>query len=125
MNICYKTIPHEHHRYPTVGDYWYPTPEQMEVRVSDMQNENYEFLVLIHELIEAHLCRQRGISERSITDFDVQFEIARAYDNIDEPGDSPDAPYQKEHQFATKIERQVAEELGVDWEAYDNTVVNL
>ena len=122
--VIFKVIPHSQHRYETVGDYWYHG-EIEEVRVSDMENEDYEFLVFIHELIEAHLCRKRGILEETITEFDKKFETVRPEGNTDEPGDSPAAPYQKEHQFATKIERQLAEELGVDWDVYGERVMSL
>jgi hypothetical protein len=37
----------------------------------------------------------------------------------EEPGDSSEAPYHKEHVFATKIERMIADELGVDWDVYE------
>ena len=118
-------IPHEAHRYETVGDYWYPSEERMELRISDMGNEDYEFLVLIHELIEAHLCRKRGILEPDIKAFDEAFEAKRPEGNTDEPGFDPAAPYIKEHTFATKIERQLADELGVDWKEYDEVVNSL
>jgi len=123
--IKIQIIPNEAQRYPTVGDYWYPYPERMDVRISDMQNEDYEFLVLIHELIEAHLCRKRGISEEAITNFDIEFEKNRVEGNFDEPGNDPKAPYNKEHLYATLIERQLAKELSVDWDLYDKTVNEL
>jgi hypothetical protein len=44
---------------------------------------------------------------------------------LDEPGHDPKAPYNKEHIFAEKIERQIAEELGVDWEEYSRVVESL
>jgi len=118
-------IPHNEHRYETVGDYWYPSSSKMEVRISDMQNEDYEFLVLMHELIEAHLCRKRGIEEPAIKVFDETFEANRKPGNTDEPGFDPTAPYFKEHCFATFIETQLAEELGIDWEEYSNVVNSL
>jgi hypothetical protein len=125
LSIIIQTIEHSAQRYETVGD-WYSSKNGADyISISAMQNVDYEFLVAIHELIEAHLCRKRGISEEAITEFDKQFEEARVEGNIDEPGDSPLAPYQKEHQFATKIERQLAEELGVNWEEYDRTVNSL
>ncbi len=123
--ITIQTIPHVNHRYPTVGDYYEGANGALNIVVSDMQNENYEFLVALHELIESHLCKQRSITEFAITEFDIAFEEQRPAGNTDEPGDSPRAPYQKEHQFATKIEQQVAAELGVDWDAYDKVVINL
>lgn len=118
-------IPHNEHRYETVGDYWYPQSFRMELRVSDMQNEDYEFLVMIHELIEAHLCRRRGIEEPVIKEFDEAFEAKRESGNFDEPGDSLDAPYNKEHKFATSIEMQLAKEIGVNWDAYTEAVNSL
>ena len=36
--ISIETIPHAQHRYETVGDYWHPTDDSVEVRVSDMGN---------------------------------------------------------------------------------------
>ena len=123
--ISIETIPHAQHRYETVGDYWHPTDDSVEVRVSDMGNPDYEFLVAIHELIELYLCKKRGIAEPDIKAFDEEFEAKREEGNEDEPGDSPLAPYQKEHQFATKIESQLAAELSVDWAAYGNAVMSL
>jgi hypothetical protein len=130
LHIYIDTVPHATHRYPTVGDYFDVQTPQMKaqvrnIRVSDMQNVDYEFLVAIHEMIEQHLCKNRGIAEETITAFDIAFENARAVDNTDEPGDSPLAPYQKEHQFATQIERLVAAEIDIDWDAYDATVNSL
>lgn len=118
-------IPHEAHRYETVGDYWYPSEERMELRISDMENEDFEFLVLIHELVEAHLCRKRGIEEPIIKAFDEAFEAKREVGNEDEPGFDPLAPYVKEHTFATDIELQIAKELGVDWDEYSKKVNSL
>lgn len=126
LYIYVDTIPHSNHRYPTVGDYWWSESQsRLEVRVSDFENADYEFLVAIHELIEAYLAKKRGISEDSITAFDVAFEEARTEDSIDEPGDHPDAPYRKEHFFATSIERLVAAELGVDWTVYEAKINSL
>ena len=127
LHIYIDTIPHSEQRYPTVGDYWYPevkgisTP-RMEVRISSLNNEDYELLVAIHELVEAHLCRKAGISEEAITAFDKTFEANRPEGNTDEPGNDPTAPYHKEHIFATDIERHLAAILGIDWETYDAAV---
>ena len=37
-------------------------------------------------------------------------------------GDNVNAPYRKEHFFATNLERLFASELGVDWFEYDRYV---
>lgn len=121
--IKIEVIPHGSQRYPTVGDYWYQYAQKLQVRISDLGDPDYEFLVLIHELVESHLCQKRGIPEQSIKEFDMKYEEERdPEDKITEPGDSPRAPYRREHQFATKIERIVAQELGVDWAEYSKVV---
>jgi hypothetical protein len=112
-----KTIPQKDHRYPTLGDY--VGHERLRfIQVSEMGNAKYEFLIALHEMIEQSLCLERGIPEQSITDFDIAFEDKRLPDDDSEPGDDPLAPYYAEHQFATKIEKMMCEELGLDWNAY-------
>lgn len=127
--LNFKTIPHDTQRYETVGDYYETTngygDKKWDFRVSDMGNDDYEFLVFIHELVEWRLTQKRGISEESITAFDKEFEAKRKQGNIDEPGHDLNAPYHKEHVFAELIERMVAHELGIDWEKYDEVVNNL
>ena len=126
MLIDVKIIPHNQQRYETVGD-WYFNPDnnRLTIRVSSMRNKKYEFLVAMHEQIEAMLCIERGICEKEITLFDMNFEANRAEGNTDEPGDDPKAPYKKEHFFATSVERLMAAELGVDWSKYDEAVYSL
>ena len=124
MQINIKTIPHNEQRYDTCGDY-YDTDESTEIKVSDLGNEDYEFLVAVHELIEQYLCKKRGIKELDITDFDEVFEMKRVQGNTDEPGDDKNAPYRREHFFATSIERLVSAEIGVDWSEYDKAINEL
>ncbi|MDR3392484.1 MAG: hypothetical protein P4L77_12205 [Sulfuriferula sp.] len=142
LHIYIDTIPHSEQRYPTVGDYWeadmgaqvlggtkadpqIKVTKSREVRISSMENEDYEFLVAIHELIEQHLCKKRGISEERITSFDMLYEQNRPAGDVSEPGNDTRAPYYHEHQFATSIEMQIAAALGVDWDVYDKTVNSL
>ena len=126
MFIDIKVIPHNQQRYETVGD-WYFNPDnnRLTIRVSAMRNKQYEFLVALHEQVEAMLCIERGICEKEITLFDMAFEAKREEGNTDEPGDDPAAPYKKEHFFATNVERQMAAELEVDWRKYDEAVNSL
>jgi len=116
MKISIKTIQHQYHRYPTLGDY-YDKDGESHIFVSDVGNEDAEFLIAIHELIEQYLCRKRGISEESISAFDIAYENSG---KDGEPGDEKDAPYYKEHQFATIMERLICQELGIDWREYEN-----
>jgi hypothetical protein len=124
LNIEIKTVPDNDQRYNTVGDYWKKDGKD-EVRVSDMGNWKYEILIAVHELVEEALCRARGISDDAITKFDERYEKHRKHGVLDEPGASQLAPYHKEHSFATKMEKELANELGVDWKEYDRLTIRL
>lgn len=126
-SISLVSIPHPHQRYETVGD-WQIKPQRIEILVSRMGNRDYEFLVGLHELVEAWLCLRRGIQDADVTKFDEQFESDRkagAHSPEAEPGDDARAPYRKEHFTATNIERIIAAELGVDWAEYERTLLKL
>jgi hypothetical protein len=123
LKINIKSIPHKKQRYNTVGDYWAKNGRE-QIRISNMQNWRYELLVAIHEIIEAFLCKDREISEGKIMDFDIKFEELRTSKNA-EPGMHKNAPYREEHKFATRVERMLARELGVNWKKYDKAVSSL
>ena len=123
MKINIETIPHGDQRYPTVGDYWDDSDGVVQVRVSDMKDWRFEALVVIHELIEMFLTKQRDIAEQDISEFDIKFERSREEGLVTgEPGDHENAPYRREHFFATNLERLLSAELGVDWFEYDKVV---
>jgi hypothetical protein len=127
--ITIKTIPHSEQNYDTVGDYTFATNGDIEIRVSHMGNLKYEFLIALHELIEAILTKDRGIVDADIVAFDKRFEEMRSSfpDMVGdaEPGFQWNAPYLEEHRFATSIERQVAIELKVEWKDYEEAVNKL
>lgn len=125
MNIHVQIIPHNKQRYPTVGDWFFDTNGTLHIHVSKMQDSRHERLVAIHEIIEAVLCDEVGINEAEVTKFDVEFEEARSVGNTTEPGDVLQAPYYRQHQFATGIERMLAAELEVDWLAYEKEINSL
>lgn len=118
IDIVIKTLDDKEQRYNTVGDYETDAEGKCMISVSKMSDEKFEFLIAIHELIESYLCKERGISDESIDAFDMEYESKRVAGDYSEPGDSPSAPYHREHVFATEIEKKVASELGVDWEGY-------
>ena len=120
MKITINSIEHKDQRYPTVGDWFYEPDGSLTINVSRMQDSRYELLVAIHELIEAALCEDRGITQDAVDQFDKDFEENRHPDNLDEPGDDPRAPYRREHCFATGVERLLAAELEVDWKTYED-----
>lgn len=122
QNIEIKTVLHKDQRYETVGDWFDGPANKLIITVSSMGQRKYELLVAVHELIEALLCQERGISQSKVDGFDKAYEKQRAQGDTSEPGDSPEAPYRKEHFFATSVERLLAAELGVDWKAYEDAV---
>lgn len=110
------TGPAEEMRYPTAGDWLSDDPRSQTIVVVAMADWRHEFLIALHELVEAALCNQRGIKEADVTAFD------KAFAGDGEPGDDPRAPYCREHKIATAVERMMAFELGVDWDEYDAAV---
>ncbi len=118
MDAVIRTIAHKDQRYDTVGD-WQdtfdigpPRRAQLVITVSRLPDWRYEFLIALHELIEAALCGHRGITAAQVDEFDM------SYAGDGEPGADPRAPYHVEHEFAWKVEQEVAAQLGVDMEAY-------
>ena len=124
--IVVKVIPHKDQRYETVGDWIFNQDNsRLTVFVSSMGNWKFELLVARHEIDEAMLCVDRGIDEKKVSAFDLWYEgrrITRDPECQAEPGDHKDAPYRKEHFFATTAERMLAAELNVNWEDYDAAV---
>jgi hypothetical protein len=124
MKITIEFIEHQDQKYETVGN-WFLEEDGLHIQVSKFGNLFSQVCVAVHELIEAILCMQRNISPLDVDRFDIAFEEARIEGNTDEPGDSPDAPYRREHFFATNIERQLVHEMGIDWQEYERQINNL
>jgi hypothetical protein len=108
-------------RYPTCGDY-YKENDYTKIEIKTQLNEDYEFLIMIHELIEEYLTRKRGIKEQDIMDFDLLWEESDE-PKEDEPGNCKYAPYYKEHRFSENIERLICADLGIDWFKYENDLI--
>lgn len=97
-------------RYDTCGD-WFYEGDQLVIQVSDRLDgakldREEQFLIALHELVEAKLCKVHGVSQKLVDDFD------RAYRGDGEPGDDPKSPYRLEHRFAMLIEHLMAREMG-------------
>lgn len=144
FELIVRAIPHETQRYPTTGDWQIGDEGNVYVAVSQMGDWRYEALVGIHEAIEATLCKAAMISEADVTKFDVDYEIYRegvlhgdaekvrsqhfikhacdcTVTEESEPGDDRHAPYYKQHQLATAVERMMAAEMRVSWNSYEAT----
>jgi hypothetical protein len=121
MRITVLSIPQAEQRYDTLGDWWFDADGTLQVRVSSDQSlrdgkptEAEQALIALHELVEALLCRQRGITAEAVTEFDTAFAETIGQANPDaEPGDHPRAPYRREHRFAMLVEHLFAHELGI------------
>ena len=82
-------------------------------------------LIAVHELVEVLTCKNDGISQQRVDQFDKEFEATRHPDNDEEPGDDPSAPYVKQHCLATGIERILAQQWGVNWKEYERELNDL
>ena len=112
MRIVIETIPHKAQRYPSCGD-WLYEGNTLKIFVSKTRDWRYSFLVAVHELIEAGLCKRAGITQEAVDKFDMKFK------GKGEPGDDPKAPYRQQHAVATDIERYLATMLKVNWQKYE------
>jgi hypothetical protein len=124
VRYLFEVIPSHKQRYETHGD-WIPG-EPVRLVSSKLDNDNYEFLLLFHELIEYELCKKRKITDREVVAFDRKFEMERRRGKHPvnaEPGNSRRAPYRKEHKFALRLERLMARQLGVDWQKYNDALI--
>lgn len=103
-------------RYVTTGD-WEIVGDHVIMPVADygMMDDN-AFLVALHELVEAWLCKKANIKEEDVSKFDTE------HPELEEPGDSPDAPYHKQHVIATQVEKIVCEAMGMNWDAHNDWV---
>lgn len=125
MKINVETIPHSCQRYETVGDWTFEPDGTLNVNVSEMGNlpsnfhpgsEDSEFLVAIHEIVEAYLCKKAGITVEEVDKFDIGYQINQ------EPGNDPDAPYHIQHLIATSIEMMLCAALNLSWSEHEKRV---
>jgi hypothetical protein len=61
MIITIETIPAAKMRYPTVGDWQFKPDGTLHITVSRMTDRRYEFLLALHELVEALLYKATGV----------------------------------------------------------------
>lgn len=100
-------------RFEQIGDW----PEYDLIVVSPLPDEKYEFLIALHEFVEAQLCKFAGITPAQVDEFDSNWK------GEGEPGDDPNCPYQTQHNCASLVEMLVCHELGINWTQY-NVILN-
>lgn len=127
MKITIVTVPHAQQRYETCGDWHYnKDTQEINVVVSEMGDWRKEFLLAMHELVEAGLCMYAGITNETVDAFDMKYEANRDLkDLISEPGDDPKAPYRQQHFYATTLERSLSVQLDIEWEQYEKDIQSL
>ncbi len=96
-------------RFDQLGDW----PTYDEIIVAEQNNWRSEFLIALHELVEAQICKARGISPEMVDTFDAN------WNNSGEPGDSPQSPYFIAHQVAMIVERLVGRFLDTGLEKWE------
>jgi hypothetical protein len=115
-DINIKFIPHALMRDKhQVGDYL-ETAINIEIRVSDMGNDNYNLACAIHEIWEKHRNAFYGTTDAEINAFDLEHQ------DHEDPGMLLDSPYHKQHCEADVLERNAIVMSGEDWAEYDKTV---
>lgn len=125
MRISGESVPMSEIRCQQVGDWTY-SEDQIDVKSAKLSDWRYELLVQVHELVEAALCKHRGITDEEVTAFDELFEQERAagqHTPEQEDGDDLGAPYHREHMMATLVERLLAMELWVVWSDYEAEIL--
>lgn len=85
------------------------------VRVSDMGNWRYNYLLAQHEMNEALLCKASGITTEMV---DADEKNAKDTDDPDSLSGYPGSCYQREHNDSLVMEWITARFLGVDWTDY-------
>lgn len=91
--------------------------EWLIVKVNPLSDWKREVLLKVHEAVEAIMCRSNGVTVAQVDAFDIEYDKNHSSDL--NAGDDPKAPYEREHCFATAIERILCAELKVPWLAYD------
>lgn len=128
MRIVIETKPFNEMRYETQGDYFYDEKGDLQIQIAESGNDDFNFLVMMHELTEEKLTRKNGKKEEDILKFDlwVEDEVDKGnYPEYAQPGDHPLCIYRDEHRFSENIERILAYELGYNFEDYDKELMKI
>jgi hypothetical protein len=128
MKIEIEIKPMAQMRYSTVGDYYILPDGSLKLEIADTGNVFYNFMVLVHEIIEYSLLAQRGVDIEIIDKFDTDFEKERKmglHDLGDEPGFDYRSPYGREHTLATAVEMLMCAHAGLSWNDYNETIITM
>ena len=117
MKIILEVIDPHAMRYKTVGDWQIDeVDKKITIQVADTGNNDYNFTLLMHELMEAVLCLKSGITGSQVDAWDLEHE------DSDDPGILKGSPYREQHISATIIEDVVLSILKLDPYEYDKVI---
>ena len=88
MVITIETVPGAKMRYPTAADWQFKPDGSVHITVTRMSDHRYEFLLALHELVEALLCKATGVPQAAVDAFDIEYEQHRKPGDDSEPGDA-------------------------------------
>jgi hypothetical protein len=121
--IRFKVIPYEAMRYEDAADWYYcPACGCLTIVAADTGEWRYNLLLLVHETVEALLCRWHGVRQKDADNWDTMVwpnmhpAVQDFYGGY--AGDHPYCPYHQEHKWATRVERCLAVLLLVRWARY-------
>jgi hypothetical protein len=115
-SVHIEIVPHSTQRYDTVGD-WFFRGDQLVIKVSRFEDARATLAIAVHELVEALLCTQVGVTPESVDAFDMGMGA-----DCEDPGMHPSAPYHMQHIYAISVERRLVQTLGLPWEVYNEMV---
>lgn len=102
------------------ADWYFDEKGDLIVKVCPMSSWKHEMLLATHEMVEALMCRSNGVTVKQVDEFDKRYDLEHPNETDVEAGDDPAAPYEREHCFATAIERVLCAEFGTKWRHYDD-----
>jgi hypothetical protein len=117
-SVTVHVVPHSEQRYETSGD-WVWKDGGLVVTVSDLGDHRFNLLVAAHEVTEALLSKRDGVTEQEVDAWDI------AHPDAEEPGEVEGCPYFTQHAEASRIERALADLMGIDWDAYSQSFERL
>lgn len=119
MNIHILVIPESEQRKEVNGaDWFFDEKGDLQVRVSPMSDWRYEIALAFHEAFEAVLCKQNGVTQKQVDDFDMAYDLAHPNDPDLNAGDEADAPYSSEHNYSEIVDRLFIGACGLKWGPY-------
>jgi hypothetical protein len=115
MRILIESKPKKEIPRDDLGDY-FEQDGTLYIHMVETKDWRHEALVAFHEFVESLLLKHAGIPYAQVDLWDEDHE---------EKGDSLDAPYHAQHVAAENLERLFAQQLGVEWEDYEQALEDL